>query len=80
MMEEKLIKIFVEKFNITEEVLKSNINFIESALLGSIQFVQLTMEIEEEFDIVFDTSDYVEENFISLKSICNLIKTKQGTN
>lgn len=80
MIEEKLIEIFYEKFQISKEMLERTSNIIEAALLDSVQFVKLTMELENEFDIEFDDSDYREENFVSIAAMSKLVKTKQSEN
>lgn len=56
-------------------------DFIEAALLDSLDIIQLTAKIENDFSLKILDRDMVPENFVNFQKICELIdRTQQESN
>lgn len=51
-------------------------NLKEDLGLGSFQIIQLISSIQSEFGFTLEVSDYVDENFVTIESVQNLISNK----
>lgn len=56
--------------------IEASSNLKEDLGLGSFQIIQLISNIQEVFDLVFEVSDYVDQNFVTVQSVQNLIEKK----
>lgn len=74
-IDKDIVRILCEKFDLTDEII-NNADSITNVLLSSIEFIQLTIELENNFDIEFIEADYDAENFKNISSMTNLIKQK----
>ncbi|MBR3664555.1 MAG: acyl carrier protein [Desulfovibrio sp.] len=49
-------------------------NFIDEGYLDSFDIVTLVSELENTFSIIISAMDIIPENFVSINSICALVK------
>jgi acyl carrier protein len=49
-------------------------NFIEEGMLDSFDIVTLVTTLDEEFNISIDGIEVIPDNFVSIESICKLLK------
>lgn len=68
--------LLIKKFNLKEE-LDSGEKIMTDGILSSIEFVKLTIELENMYDFEFEDSDFELSNFDSIESIASLVKRKQ---
>ncbi len=54
-------------------------DFIEDGYLDSFDIVAVVSELESSFGIIIDGLDVIPENFVSVETICNVIKKNGGT-
>ena len=52
-------------------------DFIESFLLDSLDIIQLTFKIEEEFSVTINDQEIIPENFTSFQKIGELVERAQ---
>ncbi|OPZ89627.1 MAG: D-alanine--poly(phosphoribitol) ligase subunit 2 [Firmicutes bacterium ADurb.Bin419] len=77
-IENEIKELMINKFNLTEEILSSSKSIIDEGLLSSIEFVKLTIELENLFDLEFDEADFNSANFKDISTIAGLINQKKG--
>ncbi len=76
-IENDIKKLFLNKFNLTEEILCSSDSIINEGLISSIEFVRLTIELENLFDLEFEDADFNTENFKNVSTIASLVMKKK---
>ncbi|MCI6610625.1 MAG: phosphopantetheine-binding protein [Ezakiella sp.] len=73
-MKEQIIKIIsdlVPDFENDEES-----KLLDDGILDSFDIVSLVMELNEEFDVDINVMDITEDNFNTVDTICELVRTK----
>ncbi|RCX16327.1 acyl carrier protein [Anaerobacterium chartisolvens] len=76
-IENDIKKLFVSKFNLTEEILCSGDSIVNEGLISSIEFVRLTIELENLFDLEFEDADFNPANFKNVSTIASLVMKKK---
>lgn len=76
-MEDQLLKILGEEMLEPEEPLQKNSNLFEAGL-DSMGIMQLLIAIEDSFEVSIDPVDLSRDNFKTVNSIAELIRSKQS--
>ncbi|MFR7666393.1 MAG: acyl carrier protein [Clostridia bacterium] len=74
-----VIKIIKEVMNYDDNTILNNETklFIELGI-DSIKIMEIIISLEDYFQVVIDDNELVEENFVSVQSICELISRLDG--
>lgn len=74
-MDGKILKVLK---GINDQILLNdlNTNLIEEGLIDSFDIINVISELEQEFDIEFEATDIVEENFSTILAIINIVNVK----
>lgn len=74
-----VIKIIKEVMNYDDNTIINNETklFIELGI-DSIKIMEIIISLEDYFQVVIDDNELVEENFVSVQSICELISRLDG--
>lgn len=75
-MFEKVKEIIVDQINCDESAVKLETKLIDDLGIDSLDIAELVMEIEDNFDITVDESDY--EKLVSVKNIVDYIEEKSS--
>jgi len=59
---------------------EDDVDFIEQSYLDSFDVVTLIAELEENFSVSISALDIIPENFVSVKSICDLVHRSKKVN
>jgi len=59
---------------------EDDVDFIEQSYLDSFDVVTLIAELEEHFSVSISALDIIPENFVSVKSICDLVHRSKKVN
>lgn len=75
-IQEKLKEIIINKFNLkdNEEIIETT-KFVEDLGAGSLDLVELVMQLEEDFDVEIPDEDF--ENVTTFGELVNLIISKK---
>ena len=74
-LHEQIKKLFLEKLNL--EISSIDTDLVEEGFLDSLQFVQLLLHLEQEFQRRFSLEDLEIENFRSIARIANYVNNRQ---
>ena len=69
---EKLKGIIIERLGVEESLVTENATFVDDLSAGSLDIVELIMEIEEEFDL--EIADSEAERIVTVGDVVNYIK------
>ena len=73
------VKKMLEEFK-PEVNFENHDDFIEAALLDSLDIIQLTAKIENDFSLTIPDHDMIPENFMNFQKICELIDRAKKEN
>lgn len=78
MIFERVKHIISQQFDVDEEEIELDTEFIENLDADSVDLVELVMELEDEFETEFEDSDI--EDIITVEDAVEYIKNKIGDN
>lgn len=70
-----MIEWFIKNGNNERQMIEDNLNnnYVEVGLVDSFGFIQLIADVEEEFKISFNDSDFVDEKLFTIQGMCERV-------
>ena len=78
MIFEKLSALIAEQFNVDPDTITMDTSFEDDLNADSVDIVDLSMALEEEFGVLIDALDIVPENFSSAEAIAATVRKNGG--
>jgi acyl carrier protein len=73
---EKIRKYIIQAIHVEKDKIKEDTLIFKEGFLDSMGFIVLITYLEDEFKIKTNDSDFIEENFESIKAMTNFVLTK----
>jgi len=77
-IENNISTFIIENSHADTQQMNSETLLFKEGIFDSMGFVQLVDFLESTFNISIDDTEFVEENFESLKAICNYVQKKKS--
>jgi acyl carrier protein len=74
-----IIEYFLNKTGINSDKLKLKDNYLSKGYLDSLGIFELVTVIEKKFDIKFVNSDLIDDEFVTIEGVCNIVEKKCNT-
>lgn len=74
-----IIEYFLNKTGINSDKLKLKDNYLSKGYLDLLGILELVTVIEKKFDIKFVNSDLIDDEFVTIEGVCNIVEKKCNT-
>ena len=74
-----IVEYFLNKTGINSDKLKLKDNYLSQGYLDSLGIFELVTVIEKKFDIKFVNSDLIDDEFVTIEGVCNIVEKKCNT-